>query len=282
MTASASAPASAANLGPGFDCVALALGLRCRATVRPSAEWQVRSDGVEPAAEAVAFVLRVVRAAVSDGQPMAVEIHSDVPRTSGLGSSAAVSAAVAAAALRSGGVEPADDELFRLVARLEGHSDNAAAVVYGGLVAVTGDTVARLELSPELEPVVAVPAEGLSTREARQALPDTVPHGAAARSVARAVALVEGLRRADRALLAEASGDELHEAYRSVLAPGAAKLVAAARSAGALHASWSGAGPSVLAFVTADTQDAVCAALQEALGGGGRVLAPGVDGDGWR
>ncbi len=281
MTASASAPASAANLGPGFDCVALALGLRCRATVRPSAEWQVRSDGVEPAAEAVAFVLRVVRAAVSDGQPMAVEIHSDVPRTSGLGSSAAVSAAVAAAALRSGGVEPADDELFRLVAHIEGHPDNAAAVVHGGLVAVAGDTVTRLELAPVLEPLVAVPDESLKTWEARQALPETIPHGAAARSVARAVALIEGLRRADRSLLAEAAGDELHESYRSVLAPGAAKLVAAARAAGAWHASWSGAGPSVLAFVTAAERDPVRTALDEALGGTGRVLAPGVDHTGW-
>ncbi len=282
MSGEASAPASAANLGPGFDCVALALRLRCRAVARAAPEWRVRSGGIDPGPEATAFVLRAARAAAGEDAALAVDVDSDVPRASGLGSSAAVAAAVAAAAWRAVGREPADDELFRLVARLEGHSDNAAAVVYGGLVAVTGDTVARLELSPELEPVVAVPAEGLSTREARQALPDTVPHGAAARSVARAVALVEGLRRADRALLAEASGDELHEAYRSVLAPGAAKLVAAARSAGALHASWSGAGPSVLAFVTADTQDAVCAALQEALGGGGRVLAPGVDGDGWR
>ncbi len=282
MSGEASAPASAANLGPGFDCVALALRLRCRATAAPASEWRVRSGGVDPGPEATTFILRAARAAAGDRVALAVDVDSDVPRASGLGSSAAVAAAVAAAAWRAVGGEPADDELFRLVARLEGHSDNAAAVVHGGLVAVVGDTVAALELSPALEPVVAVPDEELSTREARQALPGTVPHGAAARSVARAVALIEGLRRADRALLAEAAGDELHEAYRSVLAPGAAKLVAAARGAGAMHASWSGAGPSVLAFVTPDSKEAVCGALEEAIGGAGRVLTPGVDYDGWR
>ncbi len=280
--ASASAPASAANLGPGFDCIALALALRCRAAAAQAAEWRVRSGGADPGPEATAFIVRAARAAVGDDTPMTVKVDSDVPRASGLGSSAAVAASVAAAAWRAVGQEPSDDELFQLVARLEGHPDNAAAVVHGGLVAVAGDTVARLELSTDLEPVVAVPDEELSTRRARQALPDVVPHGAAARSVARAVALVEGLRRADPALLAEAAGDELHEAYRAVLAPGAAKLVAAARGAGALHASWSGAGPSVLAFVTADAKAAVCRALDEALGDGGRVLTPGVDRDGWR
>ncbi len=282
MSATASAPASSANLGAGFDCVALALDLRCRATVSVADAWSVRSGGVDPGPEATAFVLRAARAAAGDDQPLAVEIDSDVPRSSGLGSSAAVAASVAAAAQRATGGSPTGGALYRLVAGLEGHPDNAAAVVHGGLVAVAGDTVMRLELSPLLHPVVAVPDEELLTWEARQALPADVPHGAAARSVARAIALVEGLRSADRGLLAEAAGDELHESYRAVLAPGTAKLVAAARGAGALHAAWSGAGPSVLALALAADVESVRRALAGTLGEDGRVLTPEVDAAGWR
>ncbi len=281
MTGVASAPASSANLGPGFDCIALALGLRCVARAVPAEHWGVLSGGVDPGPEAAAFVTRAARSAAGE-RPLSIEIESDVPRTSGLGSSAAVAVSVAAAARRAHGGAADRDEVFRVVAALEGHPDNAAAAVYGGLVAVAGDEVVRLELSPDLVPVVALPAFELSTPRARRALPDQIPHAAAARSVARAVALVAGLRSADPAALAAAAGDEIHEGYRAVLAPETAKLVGVARSAGAVHAAWSGAGPAVLALVTVASQGDVVAALQDVIGAGGRVFTPGVDYEGLR
>ncbi len=281
MTGLASAPASSANLGPGFDCVALALGLRCTARATSADAWTVRSGGVDPGPEATSFVTRAARAAAGD-RPLRIEVESDVPRTSGLGSSAAVAVSVAAAARRARGEEPDPEEIFGIVADLEGHPDNAAAAVHGGLIAVAAGAVIRLEISPDLQPVVALPDFELATPGARRVLPDEVPHSAAARSVARAVALVQGLRTGDSAALAAAAGDELHEGYRAVLAPETAKLVGVARGAGARHASWSGAGPAVLALVTADLVAEVVAALEDVVSEGGRVFTPGIDFEGLR
>ncbi len=272
MRSVASAPASSANLGPGFDCIALALDLRCTVAVEPATSWELRTGGVGAAPDEAIFLRTAAEAAIGDGSPLLVEVDSDIPRSSGLGSSAAVAAATAAAALRAMGREPERRTLFGIVADLDGHPDNAAATVYGGLVAVAERRVLHLELHPSLSVVVAVPAAGLATNVARRALPETVPHEVAARSVARAIALAEGLRTSSPAALAAAAGDELHESHRSGLAPATADLMEAARAAGAVHAAWSGAGPSVIAFVTAEKRTSVAAALQAALAPGGRVL----------
>ncbi len=276
MRGEASAPASSANLGPGFDSIALALGLRCVVRAEAADEWRVLSAGVDPGEEATAFVVTAARSAGVDG-PLRVEIESEIPRASGLGSSAAVAVAVAAAAIRASGREPGRDRVFAAAAEAEGHGDNAAAAVYGGLTVAADDGVLHLEVADSLVPVVAVPDDRLLTSEARSALPTHVPLAAAARNVARGIALIEGLRTGDETALAAAGGDELHERYRAELSPGAGKLMAAARAAGALHASWSGAGPSVLAIATGRSADRVADALRRELGDGGTVLAPGVD-----
>jgi homoserine kinase len=166
------------------------------------------------------------------------------------------------------------------VAAIEGHGDNVAAAVHGGLTAVGADGPRSLPISDQLVPIVGVPNERLATSEARDVLPAEVSLATAARSVGRAVALVDGLRTADPAALAAARGDELHEGPRALLSPLTGAVIAAARDAGALHASWSGAGPSALALVTPDHRDAVVAAMEQVLGDAGEVMTLAVDYEG--
>lgn len=274
MIGEATAPASSGNLGPGFDTLALALELRCRVVAEPATELLLVERGGETAVGPEDLVARAVAAAV--GRPMRLTIDNAIPRARGLGSSAAVAAAAAAAALRACGGAADPDRVFDIVAELEGHADNAAAAVYGGLVAVADRAIRRLEIHPDLRAVVAVPEEALPTRQARRVLPEWVALEVAARSIARAVFLVEGLRTADASALCEAAGDELHEAPRARLSPLTGELITAAMDAGALHAAWSGAGPSVIAFVPSDAAPRLVEALERRLDGAGTVLTPEV------
>lgn len=270
MTGAASAPASSGNLGPGFDTLALALELRCHVTASPAALMTIEENGGSTELDEADLVARSVDAAV--GRSMHLVIDSQIPQARGLGSSSAVTAAAAAAAMRSLGEEAVPDRVFEIVAELEGHSDNAAAAVYGGLVSACGSAVRHLELDPSLVPVVAVPDFPLATDDARAALPSTVALPAASRNIARTVFLVEGLRTGDATAFAGAAGDELHENPRAPLSPLTGRLMTAARGAGALHAAWSGAGPAALALATGDTASRVVDAMVSALSGGGEVL----------
>lgn len=279
-TGAATAPGSSGNLGPGFDVLALALELRCRVRATPAPEWRIDELGLSYTPPGGDLVVRAVRAVVGD-RPMRLEIDNDVPRSRGLGSSSAVTTAAAAAAVRAVGDQPTDALLFGVVSELEGHPDNAAAAVYGGLVAARDGVVRRLPVAPELVVVVAIPDTHLSTHLARAALPGAVRHQVAARSLGRVVMLIDGLRTGDPAALAAASGDELHEAPRRHLSPQTHALIAAALGAGALHASWSGAGPTAIAFVTSDTEEAVHTAMRKVLGGSGEVVTLSIADVGW-
>jgi homoserine kinase len=265
----ASAPASAANLGPGFDVLALALDMRCRVTAEPSGTWEV-FDGSGERNDSLRAMLWGV---AGDANPHTVTVESDIPIGVGLGSSAAVRVA-AAAALGSGDRE----RVFRTATAAEGHPDNIAAAVYGGLVAVgPARQVRRLSIHPSLIVVVGVSREPLSTEEARTALSASVDRQVAVRTGARLAYLIEGLRTADAEALRAVGSDEFHEQERSVLSPITTELIATARTAGALHAAWSGSGPSVIAFTTDTDFDRVENALRGVLGESGEVLIPGVD-----
>jgi homoserine kinase len=154
-----------------------------------------------------------------------------------------------------------------------------AAAVHGGAVAVSpAGRVYGLGVHPSLRVLVAVPAATLPTKVAREALRGPVDTATAARTAARLAFLVEGLRRGDAALLAEAAGDELHEKRRAHLSPLTGRLVAAARDAGAAHAAWSGAGPAAVALATGEAVAAVRAAWEGLLAAeGGTVMEPGLD-----
>lgn len=278
-TASASAPGSSANLGPGFDVLAIAWEIRCHATVTRAGEWRIRQGGEEWTPLEGEFVKRAAQAA--GGGPYLIEIENQVPRSRGLGSSSAVATAVAAAAFRVRGIEPSGAELLAIVAGLEGHPDNAAAAVHGGLVLVDGMHYTRLRIHPDLRFLAAIPTGPLKTSEARAALSNLVDRNVVVRSLARFGFLLQGLQTGSPDLLVRARGDELHEAPRATLSPLTGRLISAALDGGALHASWSGAGPTVLAITSSSGEEAVGQALGEALDGDGIVATLAVAEEGW-
>lgn len=276
----ASAPASSANLGPGFDTLALALDVRCTVTAERSESWKVLQSGSEVAATDDAIIQAAM---VVTREPLSLIVTNDIPIGRGLGSSAAARAAVIAASMLAVGVDVDPNRVFSDVTKLEGHPDNAAAATFGGLVSVTTDGgVVPLELAPHIELVVAVPDETLPTTLARSVLADRIDRAASIRSLQRLSALLEGLRTGDARVLRAASGDELHEAPRTHLNPLASPLMSAAREAGALHVCWSGAGPSVLAFTDQSSSGPVAAAMSSVLDGNGTVMRPQVDRTGLR
>ena len=254
-------PATSANLGPGFD--ALGLALRWYDDV----VLELHDDGVvvDVTGEGADAVDRgaanlVVRAAVAAFDAMgirpaglALTCTNRIPHARGLGSSAAaiVAGASAARALVAGGSELLDDAaLLQLCSDLEGHPDNVASCLLGGLtIAYMGDGVpraVRLSVLPEIAPVLFIPPTTASTTQARGMLPDLVPHAVAAANAGRAALLVAALT-ADPGLLLAATEDRLHQAYRAPAMPETANLVAALRADG-IPAAVSGAGPTVLAL----------------------------------
>lgn len=264
--AEASAPASSANLGPGFDVLALALDLRCRVTAAVAPEWSVEhEEGQCPDEDSDDAVLAGAQAAVGNSPSLTLTVRNEIPIGRGLGSSAAALAAGAAAAWAAVGAGVDNRRLFDLVARVEGHPDNAAAAVFGGLVLVVpdGDPI-RLPIHPGIKPVVAIPDSTFLTREARKVVPNQLERQVVMRTTARMAALVGGFLTSDPALFQAAHGDEIHEAPRARVRPQTAELVQIARAAGALHAAWSGSGPSIVALVDPTCEARVKTALEKA------------------
>jgi len=261
-TVTASAPATTANLGPAFDCLAMALSPRCVVRARLADEWSVEHNGSHRLGTGEADgVVAAAQRAIGD-RPLAIEVENHVPLGRGLGSSAAAFVAGAAVALRAIGDDASPDRVFRIAADMEGHADQAAAAVYGGLVLIPAEGMPmRLPMHPSLRPIVAVPSTKLPTNAARAILPDSYDRDVMIRSLARMAALTAGLTTGDPGLLAAAHGDEVHEAPRNDLSPEVAELMNVARRAGAMHAARSGAGPSVLAFATQETAARVAEAF---------------------
>lgn len=276
---SASAPASSANLGPGFDTLGLALALRCTASVEFAESMTISENGSTRRLGSSDMIAKAVM--LAGGRPAHVTLDNGVPKARGMGSSSAVIASVAGAALkavRDG--EAGAGRIFEIVSELEGHGDNAAATVFGGFVAVANGGVKRLELHSSIRIVVGIPNDPLRTAEAREALSESVSRDVVGRSLSRLAFLIEGLRDANADVLRHAAGDEIHEAPRASLSPVTGKLISAALGGGALHAAWSGAGPTAIAFTTSQTQGRVIGAMSGVLGTRGEVLTLDVDYDG--
>jgi homoserine kinase len=268
------APASSANLGPGFDALGLALSLHDVAVVRATSgglDIEVSGEGRGSAAAGENhLVVRAMRAAFDQlgGQPPGIALRSlnAIPHSRGLGSSAAaiITGILAARALAPGAAGGLPDQaVLELATALEGHPDNVAACLHGSLTiawtadeATAGDgaqpavpRMIRLPVLEEIRPVLCVPAAGLATETARGALPATVPHRDAAANAARSALLVAALTR-DPSVLFDATRDYLHQRYRAEVMPHTADLLGRLRTAG-VAATVSGAGPSVLALTVA-------------------------------
>ncbi len=275
MRASASAPASSGNLGPGFDTVALALALRCRVEAEPANSMMITENGSTRRLPDDDMIAEAVSIAVN--RPMHLTVVNEIPRARGLGSSSAVTAAAAGAAMKAVGDESGRAKVFSIVTSLEGHADNAAAAVFGGLVVATPDGIQKLPVHESLRPVVAIPSTELKTSEARAVLSPDVDRAVVVRSLARLAFLLQGLQDGNPEVLAQAIGDELHEVPRKDLSPITGELMVAAHHAGALHVCWSGAGPSALAIATDETIGRVIGAMSGVLGTGGEVMALDID-----
>jgi homoserine kinase len=258
-------PATSANLGPGFDTLGLALGLY------DHVELAALEDGpslVDVHGEGAGRVPRderhlVLKAACATYDlagvarpPLHLTCHNEIPHSRGLGSSAsaAVAGIVAARALLGPGKAPDDAAVLDLAARFDGHADNVAACLYGGLVVTWCEGASfrgtRLTPRPEVVPVVFVSEHSSSTEATRGLLPDRIPHADAAFTAARSALLVHALTTAPDLLLT-ATEDRLHQPYRRPAYPATADLVDALRAAD-VPAVVSGAGPTVLAFTTGE------------------------------
>ncbi len=292
-------PATSANLGPAFDCLALALSLYNTFTVAVAESGSVtvcgEGAGVLRGDERNMF-FQAYRAAAElagrDAPSLKVEAENGIPVARGLGSSAAAIVAGTLAADELLSLQWTPSEVLHSALTLEPHTDNLVGALCGGLTASINDEgdVRWLKLPPPagLKAVLSVPAYELETVRARSVLPATVPFADAVDNLARAVLLTAALAGGDVARIRGMMSDRLHQPYRAQLTPGAAEAIAAAQDAGALGAAVSGAGPTVIALAT-DGETQIERAMEAAFAERGieaRCFSVDVDADGaqvsWR
>lgn len=258
-------PASSANLGPGFDVLAGALSLTLTVEVEETGSFAVETDLDVPKDKSNLIVKSFETLHSADA--FTFRVSSEIPLTGGLGSSASAILAGLAAADH---VFELGIDLFHQATLIEGHPDNVAASLYGGFVVCAGDSVTRIEPPAGLEAIVAFPppAAPVPTSAAREALPDSVPMGETVASIGNASNVVLGLERGDLELLSRGLVDVLHQPRRAHLYPESAALVASARELGAVGATISGAGPTVLIWTTWENTGTVMDAAGQHLGDG--------------
>jgi homoserine kinase len=249
-------PASSANLGPGFDCMAAALSPRLELEVIETGEFAVETDLPVSTGRENLCVKAFERLHPADG--FTFKIRSEIPLSGGLGSSAS---AIVAGMMAADHLFELDADLLAQAAAMEGHPDNVTAALLGGFVIYADGEATRIEPPTGLEALAVVPEQAVRTRAARAALPEEVPMPEAVFNVAHAALLTLGLARADWDILARGLHDRLHEQRRSHLFPRSFELAARARELGALGASISGAGPTVLVWCFYEQTGAVAEAL---------------------
>jgi len=237
-------PASSANLGPGYDVLAAALSLQLELEVEETGEFFVHSDvpGL-PTDRSNLCVRAFERLRPADG--VTFQIRSEIPVAAGLGSSAAAIVAGLAAADH---MYELDAPLFELATELEGHPDNVAAALHGGFVICPGpgEAPVRFDPAPGLEGVLAMPDHEVPTAAARAAMPAELPLDDAVHNVGHAALLVLGLAKDDFSLIGRGLRDLVHQPRRRELYPRSMELVDRAQELGAVGATISGAGPTVL------------------------------------
>jgi homoserine kinase len=263
-------PGSSANLGPGFDAMAVAVSAHLELEVEETGEFSVDVDGQDLPTDETNLCVRGF-ADLHEVDGLAFRMQSEIPLAAGLGSSAAAIVAGLVAADHMYELALGRDEIFERAARIEGHSDNVAASVYGGFVICADGHVTGLEPPAGLEGVAVIPSEQVPTVEARAALPAEVPLADATFNVAHAALLALGLAQADLGLIARGLRDRLHQPAREHLYPRSMDLVRRAQDLGGLGATISGAGPTVLFWVFFEQTGALVERLREEVGDWAKV-----------
>lgn len=260
-------PASSANLGPGFDVLAAALSLPLEVEVVETGTFAVETDLDVPRDRSNLLVRAFERLASADG--FTFRISSRIPLSGGLGSSAA---AIVAGLSAADHLFELDADVGALATELEGHPDNVGAALHGGMVVCDRHGVHRFEPPMGLEAVLVVPREPVRTEAARAALPEQVPLIDAVANLAAVAKLVLGLSTANLDLIAAGLSDRLHQPYRASLYPRSAELVELAPKLGALGATISGAGPTVLVWSHYEQTGGVIEALSRRARGWAEVI----------
>jgi homoserine kinase len=260
-------PASSANLGPGYDVLAAAVGMHLELEVEETGRFAVETD-LRIARDRRNLVVRAFEK-LHPADDFTFRISSAIPLSGGLGSSAAATVAGLAAADH---LFELDADVLSLATELEGHPDNAAAALLGGFVICADGGATRFDAPAGLEAVLVVPHESVRTAEARRAMPAEVPISDAVFTGAHAALLVHGLGRGDWDLVTRGLQDRLHQPRRAHLYPRSMELVERARDTGALGATISGAGPTVLVWSHYETTGGVLERLRREVEGWADVM----------
>ncbi len=243
-------PASSGNLGPGYDVLGAALSIELVLEVGEEGEFSVDACGLPVPETRDNLVVRAFeRLHPADG--IAFRVGAEIPLARGMGSSAAAIVAGLLAADHLFELGHSRESIFRLACEIEGHPDNVAAALFGGIAVCgpgAGEMPALLTPPEGLEAILVIPGEEVSTEAARAAMPAELPIGDAVHNVAAAADLVLGIERSDLTLIERGLADRMHQPRRRPLYPRSMEVVEAARDLGAIGATISGAGPTVLVW----------------------------------
>jgi homoserine kinase len=268
-------PASSANLGPGYDVLAAAVSLYLELEVEETGEFSLDPGGLDVSTGRDNLIVRAFET-LHPAEGITFRLKSEIPLARGLGSSAAAIVAGLFAADHLFELALTKEEMLAKATELEGHPDNVAAAIYGGFVICGAGkdelpSAVRFDPPSGLEGIAVIPAEEVSTERARAAIPAAVPLADAVANVSAASRLVLGLQTADLDLLAAGLLDRLHQPHRRELYPRSMELVDAAAELGALGATISGAGPTVLVWTTWQDAGHVAEALEQRCAGWAEV-----------
>ena len=276
MSVKVRVPATSANLGPGFDCMGLALTLYNTVTVEPAKQFNIELSGKYTAGIATdeqnlvwKTMCHLWQAAGFPIPTVSLYLENNIPPARGLGSSSAAIAAGLVAANVLAGNPFTDQQILDLGNELEGHPDNITPALFGGvdlaLPTKQGVMTRILASSPPLKAVVVIPDILVKTADARNVLPPEIPRRDAVFNIAHAGLIVEAFLTQDYALLREGMQDKLHQNQRAGLIPGMHDVIRAAMAAGAFGAALSGSGPTIIALCDSSGPEDVQSAMLKAI-----------------
>jgi homoserine kinase len=262
-------PASTANLGPGYDVLAAAVSLHLELEVEETGEFSFDPGAADLPTDRGNLLVRAFES-LHPADGIAFRLRSEIPLARGLGSSAAAIVAGIFAADHLFELGLSKGEMLIRASEIEGHPDNVAAALYGGFVVCANDagtiTATRLDPPQGVEAVVVIPKQQVPTEDARKAIPDQVPVADAVANISAAAELVLGIQRSDLTLIGRGLADRLHQPYRAELYPRSMEIVEEAPRMGAIGATISGAGPTVLVWCFWQSTGNVMKALNDRVG----------------